>query len=131
MTTKYLIASHGRLAEGLQSSVDILAGMAERIQVINAYVDDRDYVPEITAFLTELAPEDQAVIFTDMLGGSVNQKVFQEIIQQDKQQQAFIVTNANLPVVMGVLLSDQVWDGEALNAVIAESAIKLIDLTQM
>lgn len=131
MATKYLIASHGRLAAGLASSIDILANMADRLQLINAYVDETDYVPEVQAFLADLSAEDQGIIFTDMMGGSVNQKVFQEILVAKKQDRTFLITNTNLPIVLSILLTEQKWDSEALHALVAEAQVKCIDMQQL
>ena len=41
MAKKILVASHGKFAGGLQSSIDILTGQGSSLQVINAYLDDR------------------------------------------------------------------------------------------
>lgn len=38
MKRKFLIASHGNLAKGFQSSLDILADKGKELAVINAYV---------------------------------------------------------------------------------------------
>lgn len=45
MKRKFLIASHGNLAKGFQSSLDILADKGKELAVINAYVTPEDYTP--------------------------------------------------------------------------------------
>ncbi len=71
---KILIASHGHLASGIQSSIGILTGNKDAVQAIDAYVDDSDYTQAIQAFLDSVGPNDEAVIFTDIYGGSVFSK---------------------------------------------------------
>ena len=72
MKRKFLIASHGNLAKGFQSSLDILADKGKELAVINAYVTPEDYTPIIQTFLQSLGAEEQAIILTDLYGGSVN-----------------------------------------------------------
>ena len=90
-----LIASHGHMASGIQSSIEVLTGMGDSIKVIDAYVDQTDYVPKINEFIKEA--KRPAVIFTDLLGGSVNQKV---TLAAAKEKDIFIVTQTNLAVIM-------------------------------
>ena len=80
MKRKFLIASHGNLAKGFQSSLDILADKGKELAVINAYVTPEDYTPIIQTFLQSLGAEEQAIILTDLYGGSVNQKIVQEVM---------------------------------------------------
>ena len=77
MKRKFLIASHGNLAKGFQSSLDIL-DKGKEAAVINAYVTPEDYTPIIQTFLQSLGAEEQAIILTDLYGGSVNQKLFKK-----------------------------------------------------
>lgn len=72
---KILVASHGYLADGVKSSVGILTGNQDVIATVNAYVDERDYTSSIQEFIDSVDCDDDAVIFTDIYGGSVFQKV--------------------------------------------------------
>lgn len=62
------------MASGLKSSIDILAGRGQELQIIDAYIDDSDYTEQVLTFIEDVAADEQALIFTDLLGGSVNQK---------------------------------------------------------
>ena len=59
MKRKFLIASHGNLAKGFQSSLDILADKGKELAVINAYVTPEDYTPIIQTFLQSLAQKNK------------------------------------------------------------------------
>ena len=125
---KYLMASHGHLASGMQSSINILAGKGEELKVIDAYVTDEDYTPQITAFLDSLQENEQGVIFTDFYGGSVNQKVAAEVVKSGKEN-VFVLANANLPLVLAVMLSpEEELTAETLKAMTAEAAPQLVPL---
>lgn len=72
---KILIATHGHLASGFLSSIQLLTGKVQEITVINAYVDECDYEQELNVFVNQVNEQDQIFVFTDLFGGSVNQKI--------------------------------------------------------
>lgn len=121
--TDILIASHGHFASGLKSSIDILTGMAKKIQVINAYVDKSDYTKQITDFIQNA--KRPAVIFTDLKGGSVNQKV---VLKAAQEKDIFIVTQTNLAVVLAVFLDNEKLTKEHLQDLINQSQVELFQL---
>ncbi|HER9798962.1 TPA: PTS sugar transporter subunit IIA [Streptococcus pyogenes] len=129
MKRKFLIGSHGRLASGLQSSIDILAGMGQALETIDAYVDDSDYTSQIDDFIAGVAADEQGLIFTDLLGGSVNQKMVTAVMNSGKDN-IFLITNSNLATLLSLVFLKL---GEALTkdeivTVINESQVQLVDL---
>lgn len=129
MDKKILIATHGELAKGFQSSLNILAGKGDEIQVINAYVSDEDYTPQLVEFIESVKENEQGVIFTDLFGGSVNQKALTEVLTA-KKENIFIISNANLAVVLSIIFSvENVLTKEAIEAAINESQVKLVETT--
>lgn len=118
--TDILIASHGHFASGLKSSVDILTGMGDKIKVIDAYVDKTDYTNKITDFIQNA--KRPAVIFTDLMGGSVNQKV---VLAAAKEKDIFVVTQTNLAIVMSVFLDNEELTQEHLQELIKQSQVEL------
>ena len=76
---KLLIATHGQLADGYRSSLSILTGMQDAVEYIDAYVDESDYTPGLQTFIESIGPDDTGIIFTDIYGGSVFQKVVDRI----------------------------------------------------
>lgn len=121
--TDILIASHGHFASGLKNSIDILTGMAKKIQVIDAYVDKSDYTKQITDFIQNA--KRPAVIFTDLKGGSVNQKV---VLKAAQEKDIFIVTQTNLAVVLAVFLDNEKLTKEHLQDLINQSQVELFQL---
>ena len=53
---KVLVASHGHLASGIRSSIEILTGMADMVEAVDCYVDDSDFTPRIQAFIDSVGP---------------------------------------------------------------------------
>ncbi|CCI82146.1 PTS sugar transporter subunit IIA [Lactobacillus hominis] len=123
--TDILIASHGHFASGLQSSIEILTGMGKQVKVIDAYVDDTDYTPQIEEFIK--SAKRPAVIFTDLKGGSVNQKVTLKVANE---KSIFIVTQMNLAIIMSVLLDSEPLTREHLEELIKQSQVELLEMPE-
>lgn len=121
--TDILIASHGHFASGLKSSIEILMGMSKNIKVIDAYVDKSDYMKQIDDFITK--SKRPAVIFTDLKGGSVNQKV---VLRVAKEKDIFVVTQTNLAVVLAVLLDTEKLTKKHLQDLIKQSQVELFQI---
>lgn len=124
---RLLLASHGHMASGMLSSLKILAGDVENVTAIDAYVDDSDWTVELDEFLAECAPEDEAVIFTDVQGGSVYQKVCLALAERPD---VIHVTGMNLPLVIECLLSGEKLDRPTV-AAIAEAAASMLAVTEI
>jgi mannose/fructose-specific phosphotransferase system component IIA len=104
---KVLVASHGHLASGIRSSIGILTGMADMVEAVDCYVDDSDFIPRIQAFIDSVGPEDEAIIFTDIYGGSVFQKV---VLMEPEKRGIVHVTGMNLGLVIETLLGHGRFD---------------------
>lgn len=100
----YLLISHGTLAEGLKSSVELIAGKQENLYFINAYINKSTNIPqEVSKIIDQhLTQDDELLVFTDILGGSVNNSIT-EFIQNP---QVHIITGMNLPLILNILLED-------------------------
>ncbi|KGM97166.1 PTS sugar transporter subunit IIA [Clostridium botulinum] len=126
MKKKYLIASHGELANGITSSLDILANKGNAVEVINAYITDEDYTPKIVNFIKSIGNDEQGIIFTDLFGGSVNQKSVTEVLT-NKSKNVFIISNVNLAIVLSLLFSvEDAFSEEYIKKSIVESQVTLV-----
>ncbi|HJA26313.1 MAG TPA: PTS sugar transporter subunit IIA [Candidatus Fournierella merdigallinarum] len=108
---KILIATHGRFASGIKSSVELLTGKGDKICCIDAYVEqdgktvgDADIPAEMERFFAQTAPEEETVVFTDLKGGSVNSRVM-ELIPPGRK--VFLVSGFNLPMVLEVVMAEE------------------------
>ena len=128
MKKKFLIASHGKLAGGLQSSLEILANKGKDVEIINAYLTEEDYTPKITDFIASIQSSEQGVIFTDLFGGSVNQRVVKQVLTA-KKKNIFVISNTNLPVVLSLVLSpEDILTRENITATIQDAQVTLLSL---
>ena len=84
---KFLIATHGTLASGIQNALRIITGEIERVTVIDAFAGPEN-------------PADEVIILTDLPGGSVNQM----LIRYVKRPQTHLVSGVNLSLVLALIL---------------------------
>ena len=100
------IATHGQMAEGLRSTIEIIAGEQENLTCICAYTKEcPDPMPEFQKLLVQY-PDDEIVIMTDLFGGSVNNNAL--ILTQDSR--IHVVTGVSLALAIGILTSDMEED---------------------
>ena len=73
---KLFISSHGHFASGIKSSVEILMGPNDRITVFDAYINQDSVNEHLDAFFRTVGPQDEAIMLSDLYGGSVNSVMY-------------------------------------------------------
>ncbi|MCG8708711.1 hypothetical protein JHU04_001931 [Brenneria sp. 4F2] len=97
---KIVIATHHRLAEGMKDTIQYILPDVGEIIAISAYLTNTPIEEEVLSVLDGINhQEDEVIVFTDMLGGSVNQAFSKHL----KNENIHIITGINLPVVMAIL----------------------------
>jgi fructoselysine and glucoselysine-specific PTS system IIA component len=103
ITRKFLIATHGTLAAGVKSSLDIIIGSMEHVFLIQAYVDENSSVEsEIRGILEKVNDHDELIVFTDILGGSITN----QILQHSQKSNVHVISGFNLPLIIDIMLAD-------------------------
>lgn len=95
---KMILASHGKLAEGMKDTLEMIVGKNENIYAFAAYSDGSEtkFLEDIHALINENQDE-QIVIATDVLGGSVNNEMIQLL---NRYPQVYLISGMNLPVII-------------------------------
>lgn len=124
---KILIATHGHMASGVKSVAKILLRDDSAITAVDCYVDESDFTPKVTAWIDSVTPEDDAVIFTDLLGGSVCNKIAS---LKPEEKGIVHVTGFNLAIVLECLISADPITAESIDTAIA-SASKLMQRIEL
>lgn len=127
---KYLLATHGKLASGIKDSIEIITGMGDYFEIIEAYVDGSDYTKQISNFVNATETSKQTVIFTDLYGGSVNQRIVLEV-QNSQKENIFVITGMNLAIVISILLCKEELTVEKVQEIILESQVQLIEVNKL
>lgn len=118
-TRKFLIATHGTLAGGIKSSLDIITGAMDNVFLIEAYVNvNRSLEDEIKTVLEQVGDNDELIVFSDILGGSVTNQILQYALQTN----VHVVSGFNLPLVIEIVLADANTPAEEVIAEAIENA---------
>ena len=119
---RYVIASHHRLAQGLKDTLEFLTARRD-IRDINAYVDDQDLDDQIEKVFSSFHPEDEVLMMTDMLGGSVNQHFCPYM-----SEKRHLICGINLPCALSlVLLPDSLpLTSQGIRQIVEDSKSHLI-----
>jgi fructoselysine and glucoselysine-specific PTS system IIA component len=100
---KYLITAHGRFGSGIKSSLDIIIGETENVFVIDAYVYGNTSIEhELEKLLETIKPEDELIVFSDLMGGSITNQVLQYALKAN----VHVVSGMNLPLLIDLIMAD-------------------------
>jgi fructoselysine and glucoselysine-specific PTS system IIA component len=104
---KFLIVSHGALAGGFRSALELITGAAGEVFVLQAYLEENKPVEEeLVRLLQGAGAEEEWVVFTDLLGGSITNQVLRVMVELPGRDAIHIVAGVNLPLVIEVVLGD-------------------------
>jgi fructoselysine/glucoselysine PTS system EIIA component len=102
-TRKFLIATHGALASGFRSSLELIAGAGDSVHLLQAYLDESPPVDEeLARILAGAEVNEEWVVFSDLLGGSITNQLVQAAAGKD----VHIIAGFNLPLLIEVVLAD-------------------------
>ncbi|MHB8806622.1 MAG: PTS sugar transporter subunit IIA [Anaerolineaceae bacterium] len=120
-----MAASHGSLASGIKSSLDILLGKSENVMVIDAYLDQHSFEEMLDKYFQSIPENEQVVMLSDINGGSVNQKMYLCLTRPN----TFLITGMNLALVLQLLMETEPLSLERLKVIVEESrkALMLIE----
>lgn len=96
---KIILVSHGKLAKGMKDTVEMIAGQQENLEAYEAYengTSDDSFINDLKNSLT-LSKNDDVIIVTDVLGGSVNNEATQLLKDYPNLT---ILTGMNLPLII-------------------------------
>lgn len=94
---KILIISHFGLAGGLKNTLSYFSvDDQQKVTAIDAYLNEVDPKEALNAYFNQVKASDKVIIFSDILGGSVNQYCLPYM----KDNQVYLFTGFNLPMVL-------------------------------
>ena len=101
---KILLASHACLAGGMKSSGEMVTGPQEHLSAVCAYTEETpDFKGYLETVIRDLKAEDELVIVTDVLGGSVNN----EASQFKNLANVHVIAGMNLALVLSLVISTE------------------------
>ena len=126
---KFLIATHGNLATGVKSTLDIIIGQTENVFLIEAYVkENKGIESDLAVLLKTLARNDELIIFTDLLGGSITNQA----VRFTQGRNVHIVSGFNLALLIEVLMADTSTPAEeVIESAIQNAKEQIVYVTKM
>ena len=118
-----VLASHYRFAQGLADTLEFLGAKCD-FHVICAYVDERPLEPQVAAVFERFDPEDEVLVLTDILAGSVSQEFMPYV-----GPNVFVVAGVNVVLAMELCLAPAPLTAEGIEEAIAMAgaSVKLIN----
>lgn len=99
---KIVIATHGTLAEGFKSALQIIAG-AKNVEAFNCYTSpDFNLQETIQKVMYSKGSEEELFVFTDLFGGSVNNGFVAAL----KTYDFHLITNTSLGLLIDFILME-------------------------
>ena len=105
---KIFLSSHGHMASGIKSSLDILIGNTDKITVFDAYVDEKNVQDVLDNFYKTVSEGDEVLLLSDLYGGSVNQVMFTYLNRPNTR----LVSGVNLALVLELAIKETISDSE-------------------
>ena len=101
---RLLLGSHGHLASGMATAIEILAGPQPHLTILDAYVDQRDIDEELKAYFASVPSEETVAMLSDLYGGSVNQKMYLYL----ERPHTYLIAGVNLALVLELCMQSEV-----------------------
>lgn len=99
---KFIIATHGKFAEGIYNSMEIIIGKQNNVIALCAYTDgENDIKDKVKKLLDSYSLDDEIIVITDIFGGSVNN----EFMSYKERKNLYLVSGLNLTLLLGMISS--------------------------
>lgn len=120
---QFVIATHSTLAEGFANVIRFFNAELENVRFINAYVERQEFEKDFRACL-EPVKEQNVIVLTDILGGSVNQVATRLLPEYGYH----LITGINLPLLLEMIFVPDDITGDQIAEMIERAKEQLIYL---
>ena len=112
-----ILASHSKLASGMALTVQFFGGMP--VVVLEQTMNDSGFEGKVVEVL-ERYKDKNCIVFTDMLGGSVNQ-MFSKYLSKYNFQ---LITGMNLSIILECMFTQQDIDANFIRQAMSASKLQ-------
>src|SRR5699024_5163891 len=112
---KVVLASHGKFASGILSSLELICGTSDQVEAIDCYIEEDFDLVETVRNIMEVYSKDELIVITDLFGGSVNN----EFLQYIEQPNFYLAAGLNLLFL--IELMTKIESHGDISAIIIES----------
>lgn len=93
---KIVLASHGKFASGISSSLELICGSNEHVESVDCYLYKNFDLNKTVKDIMNTHINDELIVITDLFGGSVNN----EFLQYINQPNFYLIAGLNLPFLI-------------------------------
>lgn len=119
---KIILASHCKLAEGMKQTAEFFGLFG--LESIEQTVQDSGFEKRARELLEKYKSQ-QIIVFTDIIGGSVNQ-IFCRLLQD---YQFHLISGMNLPMILELGFKEDV-DSETLKEIVEKSKQQIVYMNE-
>lgn len=128
-----LLVSHGVMAQGVQSVVEMLGG-GKREDVLATSLQNGmgadEFAENVRALIKNITAEDEILLFADLIGGSPLTTAANVIAQEGLMGVTTMIGGMNFPLVLSAVLQKDFVETAALKAsIIAEAREAMQEFT--
>ncbi len=128
---KYVVlVSHGKMAPGVHSALDMLAGEGREDILSTSLVNgmgSEEYAENVRKCISGITKEDEIILFADLLGGSPLTIAANVIAEQGLMSRTIMVGGMNMPLVLSAVLSKDDMEKEELIASLLQEGREAMD----
>ena len=119
---RILIITHSAMAKGIKDTVEFLAG-EQNIDCACCFTEISNPDQYIDEYIATVGVDDKLIVFTDIKGGSVNQKMALRL----KDDNFYLITGINLPLVLELsVASEEAINKDYINRVIDNARNEIV-----
>ena len=119
-----ILASHHRFADGMKDTLEFIGGV-ENVTAVSAYVDDTPLEETVSKIFAEIPPEDEVLVLTDIMQGSVNQAFAPYI-----SDHVFLVAGVNVACCLELTLETGPLSPEVIRETIAQASQQMVFMNE-
>ncbi len=127
---RFIFASHHKLAYGLKDTINFLTNSNKEIYDINAYLneEEKDITNVVADLFVSFDPNDEVIILTDIMGGSVYQKFYPYI-----NNHVHVICGMNLPMALSLVMAseEEPLTSDKVSQLIEDSKKQIVYVNQM
>lgn len=99
MELEIVLASHGKFASGILSSLNLLYGKTDNVQALDCYTDKKFDLQKEVKRVIDGNTKTNLLVVTDIFGGSVNN----EFLKYIHMPNYYLVSGMNLPFLLELM----------------------------
>lgn len=114
-----ILASHHRYADGLRDTLEFIGGVKD-VNVLCAYVDETPLEDQVKSVFSSFASEDEVLIFTDIMQGSVSQAFVPYM-----NDHVFLIAGANVICCLEMIVSPSPLSTDKIEGILEQARLSM------